>query len=473
MFKPRFLSLVAFAALILPATLFADIRLPSLLTDNMVLQRNTRVTLWGWSEPNEQVVITTSWNNRTDTVRANGDAKWSLSLQTPGAGGPYTIVFKGDNTITLNNVMLGEVWVCSGQSNMEWGGFKGLKEIEQELPVSANNNLRFFHVPKTTSDYPQDNCPGSWKVSGPSTLNNFSAVAYFFGKQLSEKLNVPVGLIHSSWGGTPAETWTPEGTVAGDEVLRKAALKLEEKSWWPTKPGKAFNAMIAPLLRYPIAGAIWYQGESNTEAYDSYQQLLTAMISRWRELWNHEFPFYYVQIAPYVYENKNIGALLREAQSNVQAHPKTGMVVVTDLVDDIKDIHPTQKRAVGQRLANYALAETYGQQGIVYRSPAFKSMRVSKNKAEIIFDYADNGLILKGGKATEWFIAGPDKQFYPAEVSIKKNIVTVSSPRVTAPEAVRFGFSNEAMPNLFSKEGLPAAPFRTDAWTMDTGKSNQ
>ncbi|RYY30717.1 MAG: sialate O-acetylesterase [Chitinophagaceae bacterium] len=450
------------------STIFAEVRLPALLTDNMVLQRNATVKLWGWSGPNEKVVITTSWNNRTDSIIANGDAKWSLNIQTPGAGGPYSITFRGENTIVLNNVMLGEVWVCSGQSNMEWGGFKGLKEIEEALPASANKNLRFFHVPKTTADYPQDDCSASWQESGPATLNNFSAVAYFFGKQLSETLNVPVGLIHSSWGGTPAEAWTPQADVTGNEVLHKAALKIRESTWWPTKPGKAYNAMIAPLLPFTIAGAIWYQGESNTETSDTYQQLLTTMISRWREEWNKEFPFYYVQIAPYTYEKENIGALLREAQANVQAHPKTGMVVVTDLVENVKDIHPQQKRAVGQRLANFALAETYGKTGIAYRSPVFRSMSTNKNKTTLTFDHAPNGFLLKGNKATEWYIAGPDKQFYPADVTINNNKIIVSSPRVTAPVAIRFGFSNEAMPNLFSKEGLPVTPFRTDDWDVST-----
>ena len=471
MIQRSLLLLVLFSCSLLHSVLLANIRLPAVLTSNMVLQRNATVKLWGWSEPNERVVITTSWNNRTDSVVANGDAQWSLNIQTTGAGGPYTITFRGENTIELTNVMLGEVWVCSGQSNMEWGGFKGLKEIAEALPSSANKNIRFFHIPKTTSDFPQDNCTGSWQESGPATLNNFSAVAYFFGKHLSETLNIPIGLIHSSWGGTPAEAWTPHADVTGNEVLHKAALKIRESTWWPTKPGKAYNAMIAPLLPFTIAGAIWYQGESNTETYDTYQQLLTTMISRWREKWNKEFPFYYVQIAPYEYEKKNIGALLREAQANVQAHPNTGMVVVTDLVDDVKDIHPQQKRAVGQRLANYALAETYGKKGITYRSPALKSMQVNKNKATLTFDHAENGFMIRGSKATEWYIAGPDKQFYPADISIRKNMITVSSPRVAAPVAVRFGFSNAAMPNLFSKEGLPVAPFRTDHWEMDTSKN--
>jgi len=452
---------------LVPPTLQANIRLPTILSDNMVLQRNSEVQLWGWSAPSEKIKITCSWNKRTDSVIASGDAKWSIKLPTGEAGGPYTITLDGQNSIVLKNVLVGEVWICSGQSNMEWSSLQGLKEILTELPLSANPNIHLFHIPKTTAEQPQENCEGSWLECGPESLKPFSAVGYYFAKKLYEKLKIPIGVINSSWGGTPAETWTPSSTVTNDDATRLAALKIADNPYWPTKPGKAYNAMIAPLTPFNIAGAIWYQGESNTLTYNTYQLLLTNMIGSWRLAWNKDFPFYYVQIAPYTYDNKNIGALLREAQTNVQGYAKTGMVVITDLVDNVKDIHPQNKHAVGERLANYALGDHYGQKGLHFKSPMFRSMTINKGIATLKFDHAENGLILKGNKATEWFIAGADKVFYPADIKTSKNMVLVSSTKVKAPVAVRFAFSNEAIGNIFSKEGLPVNPFRTDDWDMD------
>lgn len=229
--------------------------------------------------------------------------------------------------------------------------------------------------------------------------------------------------------------------------------------------------MIAPITQFAIAGAIWYQGESNTLTYDGYQLLFTNMIGSWRQAWNKQFPFYYVQIAPFSYGNKNVGALLRESQSNSQGYPNTGMIVITDLVDDIKNIHPQNKHSVGERLANYALAQTYHLPGIGFHSPSFKSIEISKNRAILSFDHAEAGFLIKGDKATEWYVAGEDKQFYPADIKIEKNnSISVSSKQVKAPVAVRFAFSNEAIGNIFSKDGLPVCPFRTDSWEMETGQ---
>ena len=453
-----------------PAWVIANIRLPSLLSDNMVLQRNSRVSLWGWANPGEKIIVTVSWNKQTDSITATGDARWNLSIPTPEAGGPYSIILKGQNTIELKNILIGEVWICSGQSNMEWSSLQGLKEIIAELPASTNPSIRLFNIPKTTSDNLQDNCEGNWSECGPESLKAFSAVGYYFGKKLSEQLKVPIGLINSSWGGTPAEVWTPSATVTNDETTRKAALKIKDNPYWPSKPGKTYNAMIAPVTPFNIAGAIWYQGESNALTYDTYQVLFTNMIGSWRQAWNKQFPFYYVQIAPYSYPNKNVGALLRESQSNSQEYPNTGMIVITDLVNNIKDIHPQNKHSVGERLANYALAQTYHLPGISFRSPSFKSMSVNKNKAVLSFDHAESGFMVKGDKATEWFVAGEDKQFYPADIKIEKNnSISVSSKQVKVPVAVRFAFSNESIGNIFSKEGLPVCPFRTDSWEMETG----
>ena len=460
---------------------FANIRLPGVLSNNMVLQQQSAVNLWGWSSPGEKIFITTSWSSKVDSTVASGDAKWNIAIKTPAAGGPYTVTFKGNNTIVLDNVLIGEVWVCSGQSNMEWSSLNGLPQMDAELPNSANPNIRFFHIPKTTALTPQDDCTATWTECNPETLKSFSAVAYYFGKQLQQKLNVPIGLINTSWGGTPAEVWTPEELVEKDPELKAAAAKIGVTNWWPNAPGRAYNAMIAPITSYNIAGAIWYQGESNAGTASTYKELMTTLIDSWRKDWNKDFPFYYVQIAPFAYGNKNIGALLREAQTQTLTHPNTGMAVITDLVDDVKNIHPKNKQDVGARLAAWALSETYKKEGIAYKSPMYKNMEVNKNKVTVYFDNAPNGLIIKGEekKATEFYIAGDDKNFLPADVKIDGDHVILSNKQIKNPVAVRFAFSNTAIANIFSKEarpdgsvgpGLPVNPFRTDDWDVDTGK---
>jgi sialate O-acetylesterase len=467
--KKTSLFLVFSVVLLFVNSAYANIRLPALISGDMVLQQRSTIALWGWAEPGEKVFITTSWNNQMDSVVTTGDANWKMQIETPAAGGPYTITLKGWNTIVLDNVMIGEVWICSGQSNMEWSSNQKLPQILEELPNSQNNNLRLFHTPKTTSLYPQDDLEGKWKVCSPESLKGFSAVGYFFGKKLQQELNVPVGLINASWGGTPAETWTPAEKVNGDAELQTASAAINKSQWWPVTPGLAYNAMIAPVTKFAIAGAIWYQGESNTGTASTYSKLLSAMIDAWRKAWQKEFPFYYVQIAPFTYGKKNEGALLREQQTRTLAFPKTGMVVITDLVDNVKDIHPQNKKDVGARLANLALGDTYGKTVGPYKYPSYQRMDIHKDKINIYFNNAESGLMTKGNaKPIEFFIAGEDRNFVPADVKVEKNRVVVSSKQVKNPVAVRFGFSNTAMPNLFNKEGLPVDPFRTDTWEVDT-----
>ncbi|MGZ8558679.1 MAG: sialate O-acetylesterase [Chitinophagaceae bacterium] len=455
-------------------TAIANIRLPSVIASNMVLQQQSDVALWGWADPGEKIVISTSWNNTVDSLITTGDANWKIKINTPVAGGPYTITLKGNSTIVLDNIMIGEVWVCSGQSNMEWSSNQNLQQIIDEMPNSNNNNIRLFHIPKSTSAHPQDNLQGEWQVCSPGSLKGFSAVGYFFGKKLQHDLNVPVGIINASWGGTPAEVWTPAEEVHDDSVLKRAATLQNKSPWWPVSPGLTYNAMIFPLTNFTIAGAIWYQGESNTGTFASYNKLFTTMIGSWRKAWQKDIPFYYVQIAPFQYANKNIGALLQEQQTKTLSYPNTGMVVITDLVDNIKDIHPKNKIDVANRLANLALAETYKQNLSGYKSPLFKNIEINKNKALLFFDNAPDGFMTKdGSKATEFYIAGEDKNFLPADVKIEKDRIIVSNKQIKNPVAVRFAFSNTAMANLFSKEGLPVTPFRTDNWEMDTSKENQ
>ncbi|MFN5421821.1 MAG: sialate O-acetylesterase, partial [bacterium] len=293
---------------------FADVRLPSIIGSHMVLQQKSDVKLWGWSAPAENIVISTSWDTTTYKLTATNGATWSATIKTPAAGGPHTITIKGNNQIVLEDVLIGEVWVCSGQSNMEWSGDQNLPQSLAEAPNATNKQIRFFYVPKSTSDHPQDDVSAKWVVCNPEDMKRFSAVGYFFGKKLNAETGYPVGLINSNWGGTPAEVWTPAEIVNADPELKAAANKITPLAWWPNIEGLTYNAMIYPITNFSIAGAIWYQGESNISAHASYQKLFTSMIDGWRKAWKKQFPFYFVQIAPFAYSDEHInGALLREA----------------------------------------------------------------------------------------------------------------------------------------------------------------
>jgi sialate O-acetylesterase len=465
----KYFALLVFTSITL--SLHAKIRLPNIVGSNMVLQQKSNTKVWGWASPGEKIKITTSWDNKTIDTKADGNANWQVNIQTPQAGGPYIITLQGQNKIVLDNILIGEVWVCSGQSNMEWSFNNGIKAIKDEFTQLSKLKIRLFHIPKTTSKTPQDNVDGNWAVIDSNNLKAFSAVGYYFGKNLNQAMDVPIGLISSNWGGTPAEAWTPDSMVESNPVLKEAAAKNKPKASWPVSPGYAYNAMIAPLVNYQIAGTIWYQGESNTETASTYSELMNTMIASWRKAWNKDFPFYYVQIAPYKYGNNNIGALLREAQIKSLSTKNTGMVVVSDLVNDTLNIHPVNKKDVGIRLANLAIAETYGlNKSASPKNPLFKSVTIKGANATIDFYNADVGLEIKGNMAREIFIAGTDQVFYPATVKIKGNTIVVSSKQVKMPVAVRYQFSNAGIGNLVSKEGLPVAPFRTDNWELSTEK---
>jgi sialate O-acetylesterase len=449
--------------LIVAAHLLAAVRLPSIISSHMVLQQNAKVKLWGWSAPAEKIRIQVGWDTTTYDVTASRGARWVAEIKTPSAGGPYTIKIKASNEIVLEDVLIGEVWVCGGQSNMEWSADQGLKQSKEESPNATNKQIRFFYVPKSTSATPQDDVHAKWVVCNPEDMLHFSAIGYFFGKQINATTGYPVGLINSNWGGTPAEVWTPAEIVQNDHDLRNAAEKLNPSQWWPHARGEAYNAMIHPLTNLEIAGVIWYQGESNVGTHYAYQRLFTNMIDGWRKAWNKNFAFYFVQIAPYTYGDNHInGAFLREAQTKSTVMPKTGMVVVSDLVDNIKDIHPTLKKEVAARLANYALAETYQVKGLHYKSPQYSSHTVEKNKIRIQFDNVPTTLLSKGGEPTDFYIAGADGVYVPAKAVIEGKSIVVSSRSVKEPVDVRFGLTNTAMPNLFSAEGLPVNLFRTD-----------
>ncbi|HVS98070.1 MAG TPA: sialate O-acetylesterase [Puia sp.] len=445
----------------------ADVRLPSILSANMVLQQQSRVSLWGWCDPGEKVCVTASWDGRPDSTKGDRDGRWKLVVSTPSAGGPYTITIKGWNTIVLDNILIGEVWVCSGQSNMEMCETWGLPDVRRDLPGCHNPNIRFFHIPRTTSHTPQDNCPGQWTACDSNTLKQFSAVAYYFGKRLNGELNVPIGLIEAAWGGTPAEVWTPAGLIEGDDSLRAAAGKQKPYDGWPYKPGYCYNAMIAPLTPFSIAGAIWYQGEANVPAPGTYERLLTTMIASWRQAWALPLPFYYVQIAPWTYGVKDQAAVLREQQSRVQHVENTGMVVISDLVDDTTNIHPKDKHDVGARLAAWALANTYHRPGIRCKGPAFQNMEIKGDRIIITCSNAGGGLKITGGQVRQLFVAGEDRVFRPATAKIDGNRLIVSAPGAIRPVAVRYQFDNAGIGNIISEDGLPLEPFRTDDWPVD------
>ncbi|HLG38176.1 MAG TPA: sialate O-acetylesterase [Chitinophagaceae bacterium] len=447
---------------------FAQLRLPSVISSGMVLQQNDSVTFWGWGYNGQQVQIAGSWDNNTTFGTVSNIGKWNFKIKTPAAGGPFTIrINSGGSEIALNDVLIGEVWVCSGQSNMEWSYYNGAGYIKQELPTCYNNNIRFFQIARTASDYPQDDLNAEWKVCDSNSLKSFSAIGYYFGKKLQHDLNVPVGLINSSWGGTPAETWTPSESIYGNDVLKQAAAKLTEVPWGPVKPGLNYNGMIAPITRLNIAGAIWYQGEANVGTNSTYSQLLIAMIESWRKKWNKEFPFYYVQIAPYNYGKNSSGALLQEQQTKTMSHPKTGMVVITDLIDSVTNIHPSNKRDVGNRLANWALSETYHKDAGAYKSPAFKKSETSKDRILLSFDNTPNGLLSKDRIVTGFYISGEKEEWLPAEAKIENDKVILWNKSLKQPVHVRYGFGNTIIGNVFSKEGLPLCPFRTDTWPVN------
>ncbi len=446
--------------------LAAQLRLPALISSGMVLQQNDSVALWGWAGPGEKVYVKTSWNSTTDSTLATNLATWKLRVKTPAAGGPYSIEIKSRNTINLTDVMIGEVWICSGQSNMEWNYFNGTSDQAAVFPTAKNTNIRLFHIPRTGADFPQEDVRANWVSADSTTIKSFSSVGYFFGRKLQEELNVPIGLINASWGGTPAETWMPEAYIVKDATLREAASKLKTFAWWPSAAAKAFNGMIYPVTHFNIAGAIWYQGESNTETNASYKQLMVSLIDSWRNAWKKELPFYYVQIAPFNYGQTNIGALLQEQQTKLMSHPRTGMVVVTDLVDDVKDIHPSRKKPVGDRLANWALAENYGKTGISYKSPAYQNHVTVKNRLELTFTDAAE-LKFNGKEANGFYISGESEAWYPAKAKWEKGKLILTAKEVPKPVHARYGFGNTLIGNVFNEAGLPLIPFRTDNWVVE------
>lgn len=445
---------------IAPACAMANVTLPQIFNDHMVLQQRSEITVWGWGKPREEISVTTSWDNHTEKTVSDSESNWQVKVQTPAAGGPFTITIKGYNTIELTDILIGEVWLCSGQSNMEWTPAAGVEGGEEAIRTADQPKIRLFTVNNRTASDPQIDLKGDWSVCTPETMKHFSAVGYFFARRLREEMDVPIGLINSSWGGTPVEVWMNAKVIAEDPVLAQSAAKLTPVPWGPVKPGRAYNAMIAPLIPFRIAGALWYQGEANTANGDTYAEMLNAMITSWRREWGVDFPFLYVQIAPYEYGKPEEGVVVRDEQRQALATSNTAMVVISD-IGNIKDIHPRNKIDVGTRLANWALTKAYGKAGIPVSGPLFREAKAEGKKVRIYFDYAENGLFAKGdGEVGLFELAGEDGHFVPAEATIAGTTVVVKARGIRRPTAVRFAWSNTAEPNLVNKEGLPASCFK-------------
>lgn len=435
----------------------ADVKPHALITEGMVLQQGMPAPIWGTAEEGEKVLVRFQDHEATATTK---DGKWMVRLEKLKAGGPFEMTISGKNTIQLKNVMVGEVWICSGQSNMEWP-VSHSADPEKTKANSKNPKIHLFTVKKASSPTPLTDVTGQWAECGPDSVMGFSAVAYFFGRDLQKALDVPVGLIHTSWGGTPAELWTSERVLTSTPELKNL------------KGSGLYNGMIAPLIPFAIRGAIWYQGESNAGQAYLYRTLFSAMIKNWREDWKQgDFPFLFVQLAPFskivTEPEESAWAELREAQLLTSLNvPQTAMAVITD-VGDANDIHPKKKEPVGGRLALAARAVAYGQ-NIIFSGPIYDRMTVEGSKAVLSFKSLGGGLVAKDGSLAGFTIAGEDHKFYNATAEIQGNQVVVSSDKVAKPVAVRYGWANCPVVNLWNKEGLPASPFRTDDFAMVTG----
>ncbi len=491
------------------AGLQGEVSLPAIIGDSMVLQRDIAAPIWGWADPGEEVTVTIA--GQEHTVLADADGKWMVRLDSLPAGGPMEMTISGKNTLRLENILVGEVWLCSGQSNMAWP-VRMAGNAEEEIARANHPRIRLFTVKRAIARQPKRDSRGAWEVCSPETVAKFSAVGYYFGRDIQGALDVPVGLINSSVGGTCVEAWTRREVMEGDpsyqerlnwwreqveaydaEAAEAAYLRRMEK--WrrraeqlkaegkevPRKPRRKFNptedrnhpsvlynGMIAPLVPYGIRGAIWYQGESNIDRAYLYRKWFPNMIADWRGLWGQgDFPFLYVQLANFRHRPhppfQSKLAELREAQTMSLTVPATAMAVTID-VGDLDNIHPSNKQDVGRRLALAARKIAYGQD-VVYSGPIYRCMQVEDGAMRIHFTHADGGLVSRDNQPLTGFgIAGEDREFHPAEARIEEGAIVVRSEDVPQPVAVRYGWANSPECNLYNGFGLPASPFRTDGW---------
>ena len=498
--------IVVVALLFVAGPVCAEIALPSVIGDHMVLQQGKKAPIWGWASPGEAVTVTMGGKSLSTEACAKG--RWKVVLGRLKAGGPYTMTIAGpNNTITVNDILVGEVWVCSGQSNMQWP-VSASRDADQEIAAADYPEIRLFSVERKVAETPQEECTAAWSVCTPETVPAFSAVGYFFGRELYQALGVPVGLVHTSWGGTPSEAWTslpalesdpaakpllaywdkvladwPEtkktydaqvdawkaqvekAKAAGKDAPRKPRMPRNPEH--PHRPASLYNAMINPLRPFAIQGAIWYQGESNAGRAFQYRSLFPLMIEDWRAAWGQgDFSFYFVQLANFRERQaepvEDAWAELREAQTMTLALKNTGMAVIID-IGEAGNIHPKNKQDVGKRLALNALAKDYGKR-IPYSGPMYRSMRRKGNAIVLSFKHAKGGLVAKGGALKGFAIAGANRKFVWADATIKGKKVVVQSDVVSDPVAVRYAWGTNPACNLYNGADLPASPFRTDDW---------
>lgn len=489
-------------------SLHAEVKPAALFANHMVLQRGQDLPVWGWADAGEKVTVSIAGQTATAAADAQGD--WKLVLKPIRSTALLEMTITGTNDIVIKDILMGEVWLCSGQSNMAMR-VGSCKDLEQEKAAADLPKIRHFQIKNTVCPEPTRNLGGTWTVCSPATVAGYTATGYFFARSLFQELGVPIGIVHSSWGGTPAEAWTSWEDLAGSDNLKPILERYQEAleqyperqaDWekqvaaWKEKvstekaegkkplsrqprppmnerhyqrPCGLYNGMILSLVPYAIKGATWYQGEGNAGRGQQYEELLKTMIGNWRRIWGQgDFPFYIVQIANWRTaqsdpNEQSSWAELREAQTKVgYDYTNCGLATIIDIGED-KDIHPKNKQDVGARLARIALAKDYGRD-VVYSGPKFTSMAIEGNAIRLAFAFLGGGLVHQGDKLDGFVIAGEDKTFVWADAVIDGDTVVVSSPKVPEPKAVRYGWANNPPCTLYNQAGLPAVPFRTDTW---------
>ena len=507
------LCLTLVASLAAVGNIYADVKVPNIFGSHMVLQQGQANPVWGWADPGEQVTVMIG--DQTHSTKAGDDGRWQVKLASLPVGGPHELSVKGKNELKFADVLVGEVWVCSGQSNMQWSVAQS-DDADLEKLTAKNSMIRLVTVPQVGTQEPQDNFVGAWAVCSSDNVGDFSAVGYFFGRQLQETLGVPIGLIDNAWGGSACEAWVSRDRLAADDRYKPlldrwtateasydheeemAGYQAKRKVWeeggkqgnapsaprnpltGQHRPANLYNGVLKPIIGYGIRGAIWYQGETNAGRAYQYRHLFPLMIQEWRDDWGQgDFPFYWVQLADFMDESDqpqdSAWAELREAQTmTMTTLPNTGEAVITDL-GEAHDIHPKNKQGVGKRLARWALARDYGID-ITYKSPQYKSMEKQGNKIVVTFDIGETG---SGSLDTfdvrdpiGFSIAGEDKAFVWAKARIVgRDKVEVWNDAVGEPASVRYAWANNPICNLQNAAGLPATPFRTDHWPGVTADS--
>ncbi|MEP3477728.1 MAG: sialate O-acetylesterase [Fuerstiella sp.] len=463
------------------------LKLAGMFADHMVFQRECEAAIWGTSKPGSTVEVRPSWTKKSFQVQSNAAGNWRTSIQTPAAGGPFQIDVKsGSQTKRLSDVLVGEVWICSGQSNMQWKlrGF-GVDHFKEDVQKATLPRIRFCDVPQVMALNGQDKVNARWTVCSPKSALAFSAVGYFFGSKLHQELDVPIGLISTNWGGSSAEAWVSPDVLKRDfpefdsqfatnqNIAERTSGLFDRNNKAPKgvnqrNPSVLYNSMIRPLIPFSFRGVVWYQGESNVKNPKQYRTLFPAMIQDWRTRWGQgDFPFYFVQIAPFAYKTEPISAaFLREAQTMALQEPNTGMVVTMD-VGNPTNIHPKKKKPVGERLALLALKHDYGRQDLVASGPIYAESVVEANTIRIRFDDIGGGLVSRDQLPLSHFtIAGADRSFLKAKAVIDGQTIVVSSDQIAKPVAVRFAWGSGDTPNLSNQDGLPASSFRTDDWPV-------